>query len=237
MLEAKGLFPFLIFLSIFCRIQVVSAYEIEGKSNDESRLAGFSEQEKINKNFDKQRLSDVDDIKKDREAWEKKRQRAIEKFKQEKSERLVDLNEKNAAYREDMREKRQQDRELEKARQEYVKKRDAARNSVKKNIHISEAHEYGLDEKIIRTNKNKRKVLAGPGGSAGSSSGAAYSPPAYTPPSDFGGTSEFEAPPPPPPPMNTGAPEFFEPENNVGVPPADSFEEPIPPPIFDEPEF
>ena len=231
MSAVKGFASFLIFTGLFCfQNKAALAYEV----NDETRLGGFKDQQKENKDFDRQRMSDVGDIKKQRAAWEKKRNDDIAAYKKLKARQAEELSEKNAPYKENKQDFKKYDEDLEKARKKYISERDAERRRVRK-LGVSEADEYGLNEPFVRANREGRKVMNANGlGSGGAGSDARSSTPsfapAYQPPGDFGGTPDFE-PPPPPPPMNTGAPEFFEPESIPGIPPTDSFDEPIPPPI------
>ena len=231
-MKSANCFPFILVFAClnFISFSFVSAYEV----SEEVRLGGFKDQQKLNRDFDRQRMSDVDDIKKKRAAWDKKREADIAEFKKFKAREALEISEKSKPYQENQADFKKYEEDLEKARKAYIKNKIAEQNRVKK-LGVSEAEEYGLNEPFVRSDRNKRANLnTGSSGSGGSGS-PSYTPPAYQPPGDFGGGMDYEAPPPPP--VNTGAPEFFEPESIPGVPPSDAFDEPIPPPIFDEPEF
>lgn len=230
MLNSQRFSTFLILLSIvFC---TVNTKTWASDFSDEKRLSGFEEQQKRNREFDQDRLSDIDEIKRKRAEWEKLRQKGIQEYKDEKREQTSELSERNTFYKENAKKIKEEDAEFEKARLAYVKERNEARKRVGK-LAVSEEREYGLDQPFIRSEKNGRKNLNAITGSSGGGGGG-YIPPAYNPPADFP-NPDFDSAQAP---VNMGAPEFFEPENiPPPPPPMDTFDDPIPPPIFEDPDM
>lgn len=218
------------FLILLC-VTAFTTFALAYEGSEELRLSGFYDHIEGNRKFDRKRLSDVKEINQERVAWELARQKAVREFQIERAKRNTDLKDSSQAYAEDMKEKKAFDLALEKARQQYIQVRDLQRSRARKKYAVTEEQEYGLDQPVIRADKKVKKAL----GAGGSSSSIGSSAPAYTPPpSDFGSAIEFE--PPPPPPVMGEAPEFFE-SDAPAVPELDTFDEPIPPPIFEDPEF
>lgn len=210
---------------------------------DLERLRGFGPHVKQIRDYDKDRLSDVDEVHRERREWEKRKLIELEEHKRERAKLKARLGESSPEYREDLREKREDQLRLDKARRDRVQERDARRREERATITLSEERELGIDREPPRVDWKKRKLFAGPAGGAsgsGSSGGAGRfsgSPggsQGSAPPSEFMGNIppppppdfyEAEPPPPPPPPPMMGEPGF----------PGGNFDEPIPPPVFDEP--
>ena len=206
---------------------------------DLERLRGFGSQLRQQRDYEKERLSDVEDVHKQRQAWERRKLEELEAYKREHAKLKARLGEASAEYREDLKEKREDQLRLDKARRDQVQERDARRREERATITLSEERELGIDRDSPRVDWKKRKFFAGTGTGTGGSGGGRFSgsPGGSTgsaPPQEFMGTNIpappppdfYEAeppPPPPPPPMEPG----------MGYPGA--FDEPIPPPVFDEP--
>jgi len=201
--------------------------------SDEERLLGFAQQQRRNAQMDKERESAAGSVKKAREEWDKDLSEAVESYKKWKSRQSAALDESSTEYKQDIEFKKRQDKELEDAQERFVRARNQKRAQKKATVHLTEEHEYGLDEVPDRIDISKRKLYnasAGRGGSSGRGSSAGSG----------GGSTDFATPPPDfNPPASAAppaAPEFFEPEIPPPPPPAE-FDESIPPPIFDDNEF
>ncbi len=213
---------------LLLNLQMVQAAE---SFSEEQRLEGFAEHKRKNAQFEKERLSDVDGVKKSRKVWEEQLQKAVADYKASKNRQSVALDESSPEYKEDLKAKKQRAEELEKFRQEYVRERNLKKAQKNSHIHLTEEEELGLIEKDQRVDIAKRSLYGGGGSSAHSfNSGRGGR-------NTRGGTTDFAPPPsdfsPPPPPP--ASPEFYEPEIPPPPPPPPmEFEEPIPPPVFDD---
>ncbi len=210
------------------------ARDVDSKA-DLERLRGFDSWLRQQLDDEKERLSDVDDVHKQRLAWERRKLEDLEIYKREHAKLKARLGEASAEYREDLKEKREDQLRLDKARRDQVQEREARRREERATITLSEESELGIDRDLPRVDWKKRKFFAvtGTGSSGGRFSGSPGGSAGSAPPPEFMGTNipappppdfyESEPPPPPPPPpMEPG-----------GFPGA--FDDPIPPPIFDEP--
>lgn len=192
----------------------------------DGRLRGFAEQKRQNAEFQKERERGAEEVKKKREQWNREIEKSVNEYRASRDRQATGIDQSSAAYFEDLKLKKQQEQELEKARREYVRSKQA--DCAPGSSGLSEMEEYGLNQKDDRVDIAKRTMFGHQvsTSSRGSSRGGSTD---FAPPADFG-----NAPPPPPAPL----PEFYEPEVPPPPPPMPSdFEEPIPPPVFEDPDF
>jgi hypothetical protein len=211
--------------------------------SEEERLLGFTRHRQRNEELDRQRESGADAVKKARAKWEEELNSSVDEYKEWKSHQAAALDERSPEYKEDLAEKKELKEDHEEARQEFVRERDRLRAKRKVTVHLTEEHEYGLDEvpdlvdirKRALYNSNASLLKGGRGGRGGPSFGGGTPGRGGAP-----GGADFGAPPPEyNPPVSAAppaAPEFFEPEIPPPPPPME-FEENVPPPVFDDPEF
>jgi hypothetical protein len=205
---------------------------------EEQRLKGFFFHREYNRKFELYRQSGIGKVKKSREEWEKMMASTVPEYKRKRALEDAPLDESSAAYKKNLQKKYDFDLKLDEARKRYVKARDLAHQK-RQSVKLSEEEEYDLFNKRERAKISERALYTGKiaksttgGGSSSSGTSGSY---------DSGGGSSggYEPPQPPsipPPPM----PDFYEPDIPPPPPmPMDggSFDEGIPPPIFDEPEF
>ncbi len=219
-MKQTGLF-LLIVLSLNSARSAETVSELE-------RLRGFAQHNQGNQEFDRKRLQDVDEIKKKRQQWEETLQQAVSEHKAAKQKQAQALTETSPEYQNDLAEKRKKDSELEQARIEYIKQRNAQKAQRQSTVHLSEEEELGLNLQAERVDPAKRHYSGGRPSSSGRSSSPGNAD-FNTPPSDY-----LPPPPPPPPPP---LPEFYESDGPAPIPPPPEFDEPIPPPVFDDPDF
>jgi hypothetical protein len=222
-------------LVIFLALMSVGAPVCADEITEEERLLGFAQQQRRNEESDRLRESGIEALKKKRVDWDQNLAESVGQYKRWKAEQKAALDESSDEYREDLAAKKRRLKDLEEIRKEHVRNRDRDRAHKKKAVLLTEEHEYGLDEKIIRTEQRKRALYnpsllknfgkARPGSSGGMDFGGGGVGAPNTPPPDF--NPPVSAAPP-------AAPEFFEPEIPPPPPPVD-FDDSVPPPIFDDP--
>ena len=228
----------LLFSLLGCGLFIASsalAREVNSKE-DLERLRGFQDQISKEDQLERERLSDVDQVKRAAAAVEKQRHDALSEYRVEKAKQKARLDESSPEYKEDLKAKTSSLDQHDKERREYIKVRDASRREQHATVTLTEEHELGIDQDPPRVEWKKRGFFAkagsgkGMGGSHSGDSGGSRTPEPSAPmtppppPPDF---YESEPPPPPPPP-----PPMFDP----GIPQG-GFDELMPPPVFDDPEF
>jgi len=224
-----------VFFVILAIALSVKAREVDSKEDIE-RLSGFAQHQADQKKFEKERLSDLHQVRASEKAWGHQRDETLIEYQREKKKQQATLADTSHEYREDLREKLQFiDQEI-KSRREYVQKRDQVRHEEKTEIHLTEAQELGLDPSPDRVDWKRRHFFAETGKALGGKAGGGASPSTEN---FSGGAGRPSGVPPPPPP------EFYESEPPPPVPPiydpgmpqGGGFDDPMPPPIFDDPEF
>lgn len=228
--------------SISVQAQPEVARVVDSK-DDRERLLGWDEHVQEQKELDRERLTDVEAAKKDRAAWEKTQQKSLAEHKVQKSKQRASFSDSGPEYLDDLKHKKQQEREFEKRRADYVEKRRIEREKSRAVVQLSEMKELGLEKNPDRVDWAKRDVLSeksknktpsvgssrpNSGGRDGSRGNSDYIPP------------EFDAPPPP----TAAPPEFFEPDMPPPPPPLPPdgndgninppSEDGAPPPVFDD---
>ena len=195
------------------------------------RQKGYFDHKKRIEEFDQQRQAGLDAVKKHRLAWEQYLHAAVRSYKKIKTQEERAPDEAGPDFQNYLKNKHKEYDEAEIARIRYVIAQQKKLADVKARL-ISEEEELGLAGPITGA-EPKAKPVVGSGAGAGVGSGSAGSPGSNPVPRDEG-KSGFV----PPNSGNQGGPDVFEPE--IPPPPQmpmDSFDESIPPPIFDEPEF
>lgn len=200
---------------------------------EEQRLMGFAQHNQVNRDSDQVRESGVNVVKKERVEWSEHLRSAIQEYRDWKARQAQSLDEKSPEYKEEKQNQRRKIKEHEEFQAEYVKERNrqlAKRNS---NVRLTEEHEYHLDDLVVRADIKNRALYGGKvswmkaakssAGSSGSSSGSR------------GGSTQSSPDFAPPPPAS--GPDFYEPEVPPPPPEPGTFDDAIPPPIFDDPEF
>lgn len=228
-------------LPILALIFVIQPSFAAPEFSEEQRLQGFAEHQRKNTKFSEERERFAEEVAKKRQQWEDEIEKSVDDYKAWKARQAKRVDENSPEYEQDRQMKRNVEQQLEDFRVDYVQRRDLKLRAKNNNVKLTEEQEYGLDEPVLRADIKKRVLYGakspwtkGPvtsGGGGGSSPapnlGGDYTPPPAPPPTDFGGPPsggpeyyEPDIPPPPPPPPDPGG-----------------FDEPIPPPIFDDPEF
>lgn len=195
--------------------------------SEEQRLQGFAEHNRKKAVADKEREAGAGEVKKKREEWEKSLAASVGEYKAWKAQQAKGVDESSPEYRQDQEFKKRQARELEEARRQYIKERNAKLARRKSNVKLTEEEELGLENSVNRVADRDRALNGGKPGSSRTSGRPSFNNGS----ADFGEAPQFNSPPPPPPPT----PEFYESEVPPPPPPPPDFEEPIPPPVFDEP--
>lgn len=229
-------FRILLVFPILCLL-TVNGFAVVEVFNEEQRLEGFAEHQRRNAKMDQEREVGSPEISKKRKAWDEELAKSVDDYKAWKARQNKALDESSPEYAQDRGTKKKVERQLDDFRQDYVIERDRKMRSQKTNIRLTEEHEYGLDEPVLRADIKKRVLY---GAKSPWSSGKSLTS-TSAPAPNLGG----DYVPPPPPPADFGAPQapsgpdYYEPDIPPPPPPPDpgSFDEPIPPPIFDDPEF
>jgi hypothetical protein len=215
-------------LSLLCCVFLLQPAARADEFSEAQRLLGFAEHKKRILEMDREREAHADEVKKQKQAWEIERLKALDAYKASKTQQAQSIDENSPQYLEDLEIKKKQAEQLEASRREYVVEKSLKRQELRKllsRIKLTEAEELGLVPEPERVDPSKRALYGGK--------------PSFAGKVDFAGTpsdNRGSQPPPPPPP-----PEFFEPEPPPPPPvaplPEPVFEDAIPPPIFDDPEF
>lgn len=217
----------------------IGARQVNSKE-DLERLRGFGAHLQLDRDLERERLSDVGDIRKERTLWERQKNLALREHMVQRARLKAKLDESSPEFREDLTEKKQAKRELDQARRNFVRERDQRRREERATIALTEERELSLDKDPTRVDWKKRRFFTVAGGSPGSGSGgnsggggrfsgSAGGALGEVPPPEFTGN----IPPPPPP-------DFYDAEPPPPPPPMDGafpggFDDPIPPPVFDDP--
>jgi hypothetical protein len=216
---------------------------------DVQRLMGFAQRQENFKSFEKERLAGKDEVKKDHLAYDLLIKNSLDEYKRGKAKAAKPLDESSAEYKADQAERKQERRDYEKTRSQYIVERNKVRNRAKYKVNVSENQELGLqnmNDKSLRIPLDRRlmyggdgSVVAGKPKSGSSGFGGSKSSGGSDSFNNSGGNDFVPPPPPdftPPPPAS---PDFYEPE--VPPPPPSemqNFDEGAPPPpIFEDQDF
>lgn len=211
-------------LVFFASAQVAECRDIE-----DDRLPGFAEHNWQGRRFEKQREQGSEKVKKERLQWEEQREKSLASYKKWKSLEGKTLDESSAAYRKEVEARKKRDQELENARLEYVRRRDAERSRAN-SVLLTEEQEYDISTSKSGRVPVEKRVL-------GHGSASAASPLGDPGRRDFGGTPPVPGTGDPSMPLQS-PPEFYEPEIPPPPPPPEmGFEGDFAPPVVDEPGF
>ncbi|MNK07831.1 hypothetical protein D3C87_257510 [compost metagenome] len=209
-------------------------------SAEVTRLRGFAQHQKADRQFDKARQSGERAFFEEEEQWENARRKAMTGFKKEQIKN--EMSDYGPQARADEAEKKREALVHEKNREAYAKQVQDFDRSKYPDL-VSEMTELGLDQERPRYDYRKRKLYGDPSkfksgsSSSGPSNGGGSSfPPPPTTFDDFGGgpdggyvpapnMDDFGDVPPPPPP-----PPFGDDQYNEYIPPP-------PPPFEGETDF
>lgn len=199
---------------------------------DEERLRGFIAQQNKNLSHDKKREAGAAVVKKRRRDWSEALDQSVADYKAWKLRQKKSLDESSPEYASDLNRRKSAAKKMEELERFYVMERNKKQRLKKQNVHLTEEHELGLDQKeepadfrkralYFSDKQKKEKNTIGAGASGGvdlNSPPPEFNPPMTQPPAPEFYEPEIPPPPPPPPP---------------------EFDEAIPPPIFDDvpPEF
>ena len=215
----------LIFSTLLPVILLGSLHLHAAESYDESRLKGFAEHQKENKQYDKSRDAGEVSWLEEQEQWDEARRKQGDAYKRERKAETMDDDGPEA--KNDEKAKAAYRKEMEDERKTFVARKEKAEKEIARGTHgiPTEAQELGLDEERPRYDYRKRASFGGKsqwkgssasggGGSSfgrgggGFGGGGSLPPPptfddidnGYVPAPNMDDFGDIPPPPPPPPP-------------------------------------
>jgi len=239
-------------LLTFSTFLLGNSYSVATESADESRLRGFAEHQKENKQFDKAREAGEMGWLEQQEQWDEMRRKEGDAYK--KNRKAEAMPDDGPVAKADDAEKAEFRRKQEIEREKYIAQKAKDKKTIADTAGLpTQAQELGLDEERPRYDYRKRASFGGKSqwkgstaSSGGSSSGrggfgggsSLPAPPTfddidggYVPAPNMDDFGDIPPPPPPPPPM-------YDNDLGGGTGGGDFIPPPPPPPNFgDDPDF